>query len=190
MLSTERLNAIATEANQRPRRHDQVIAELAEMLGVIARQQPSVYVEIGTYYGGGTWAVQQVAPDTRITSSDNDSLDSRVSAKESLRALGVTATVIEGDSQDARTLDKLRALTDRVDFLFIDGDHHYEAVRRDLELYAPLVTEGGIVALHDIHSQHPDDHVGRLWAELVEGEERTSEIHANVGWGGVGLVWR
>jgi predicted O-methyltransferase YrrM len=189
-ISPEQLEAIAFEAVTNPGlKAHQVIPELAELLGLIASQQPEVYVEIGTYYGGGTWAVQQAVPNARLICIDNDSLDSGLSAKENLRALGVKATVIEADSQDAGTLAKLRKLVDRVDFLFIDGDHHEGPVRRDFALYSPLVGAGGVVALHDIHSRHPDDHVGRLWAELLEGDRRTGEIHAGVGWGGVGLVW-
>lgn len=37
----------------------------------------------------------------------------------------------------------------RVDLLFIDGDHHYDAVKRDLEDWLPLVKSGGVVMLHD-----------------------------------------
>lgn len=189
MLTRKRLFSIARRAREGPGRSHQVIAELAELLAVIARQQPEVYVEIGTYYGGGTWAVQQAAPDTTIVCIDNGSLDSSVSTEDCLKALGVNAALIEGDSQESSTLAKLQKLVHRVDFLFIDGDHHDEAVRRDFELYAPLVREGGVVALHDIHSQHPDDHVGRLWRELRASACRTTEIHAHAGWGGVGLVW-
>jgi predicted O-methyltransferase YrrM len=36
-----------------------------------------------------------------------------------------------------------------IDLLFIDGDHTYEGVKIDLELWVPLVKPGGIVAGHD-----------------------------------------
>jgi methyltransferase family protein len=36
-----------------------------------------------------------------------------------------------------------------VDFIFIDGDHSFEGLRQDWELWAPLVNRDGIVALHD-----------------------------------------
>jgi predicted O-methyltransferase YrrM len=38
----------------------------------------------------------------------------------------------------------------RLDFLFIDGDHTYEGVKQDFEMYTPLVRKGGLVAMHDI----------------------------------------
>jgi predicted O-methyltransferase YrrM len=36
-----------------------------------------------------------------------------------------------------------------VELLFIDGDHSYEAVRRDAELWLPRLMEGGTVMFHD-----------------------------------------
>lgn len=35
------------------------------------------------------------------------------------------------------------------DFIFIDGDHTYEAVAQDFELYLPKVKKGGLVFMHD-----------------------------------------
>ena len=36
------------------------------------------------------------------------------------------------------------------DLIFIDGDHSYEGVKQDFEIYSPLLAFGGIVAFHDI----------------------------------------
>ena len=36
-----------------------------------------------------------------------------------------------------------------IELLFIDGDHSYEAVRRDAELWLPRLMDGGIVMFHD-----------------------------------------
>lgn len=37
-----------------------------------------------------------------------------------------------------------------VELLFIDGDHSYEAVRRDAELWLPRLIDGGTVMFHDV----------------------------------------
>jgi predicted O-methyltransferase YrrM len=42
-----------------------------------------------------------------------------------------------------------------IDFLFIDGNHEYEAVARDFALWSRFVRVGGIVALHDAFCQWP-----------------------------------
>jgi predicted O-methyltransferase YrrM len=36
-----------------------------------------------------------------------------------------------------------------IDFVFIDGDHSYHAVKQDIEKYGDLVRQGGFLALHD-----------------------------------------
>ena len=36
-----------------------------------------------------------------------------------------------------------------IDYLHIDGDHHYEGVRLDFDLFAPLVHDDGVITLHD-----------------------------------------
>jgi len=36
------------------------------------------------------------------------------------------------------------------DLIFIDGNHTYEGVKRDFEIYSPLLNLGGIIAFHDI----------------------------------------
>ena len=41
-------------------------------------------------------------------------------------------------------------ITGPVELLFIDGDHSYETVRRDAELWLPRLIEGGTVMFHDV----------------------------------------
>ncbi|HNZ26112.1 MAG TPA: class I SAM-dependent methyltransferase [Spirochaetota bacterium] len=38
----------------------------------------------------------------------------------------------------------------KIDFLFIDGDHSYEGVKKDWDLYSPLLKPNSIVLFHDI----------------------------------------
>ena len=41
------------------------------------------------------------------------------------------------------------------DFIYIDGDHSYEAVKRDIDLYYPKVSEGGVLGGHDFCGSCP-----------------------------------
>lgn len=45
----------------------------------------------------------------------------------------------------------------RPGFVYIDGDHHYDAVRADLEAWWPYLTPGGILAGHDYMPPEYDD---------------------------------
>lgn len=51
------------------------------------------------------------------------------------------------------------------DFLFIDGDHRYESIRSDYEMYSPFVRAGGMIALHDIAEQE-NGGGHQFWSEL------------------------
>lgn len=41
-----------------------------------------------------------------------------------------------------------------IGLLWLDGNHEYDAVRRDFDEWSPFVVEGGWIALHDAH--HPE----------------------------------
>jgi predicted O-methyltransferase YrrM len=62
-----------------------------------------------------------------------------------------------------------------LDFLFIDGDHTYEAVKRDYDQWTPFLKKGGILAIHDSRMSRPGGagfHPGpsRLASERVYGQ--------------------
>lgn len=44
----------------------------------------------------------------------------------------------------------------RIDLLFIDGNHEYGSVKKDYDLWSPLVSPGGFIALHDVEAVHID----------------------------------
>jgi predicted O-methyltransferase YrrM len=62
------------------------------------------------------------------------------------------------------------------DFIFIDGNHMYDAVKRDFELYTPLVRKGGIIALHDI-GYAEEGGVHRLWDEIKARNTYENRYH-------------
>jgi len=56
----------------------------------------------------------------------------------------------------------------RIAALFIDGDHSYHGVKRDIQLYVPRVIRGGLIGFHD-YTVYPD--VERAVDELCESRE-------------------
>ena len=73
--------------------------------------------------------------------------------------------------------------------MFIDGDHTYDGVKADFEMYSPLVRKGGLFALHDIclHPPVMDCHVDKFWAELRQKYSSTTEFVENPKQGGFGI---
>lgn len=67
--------------------------------------------------------------------------------KENIKQAGVEDMVvpIKKTSEDAaREWDGTP-----IEFLWIDGDHSYEMVKLDYELWSPFLVDGGIIAFHD-----------------------------------------
>jgi cephalosporin hydroxylase len=99
--------------------------------------------------------------------------------------------MVLGDSHDTDTLYEIQSILDgdELDFLLIDGDHTYEGVKQDYDMYKHLVKPGGYIALHDINDteQHRDlnVYVCTLWDEL-EGNKKEFNVHKD--WGGIGVI--
>jgi len=54
-------------------------------------------------------------------------------------------TILKG--QSSLMINKIEET--RIDLLFIDGNHSYDSVKKDWELYSPLLISGSIVIFHD-----------------------------------------
>ena len=154
--------------------------ELSSLCRLVHRLQADTVLEVGTALGGTFYCWIQIAsPDALLLSVDlpHGSYSARhgdpETTPERLRAAakpGQRTHFIRCDSHDSNTLEQTKAeLGGReVDFLFIDGDHTYEGVRSDFEMYAPLVRDGGVVAFHDVVMHLPSAlcEVRQLWQEL------------------------
>ena len=44
----------------------------------------------------------------------------------------------------------------KIDVLFIDGDHSYEGVKSDFELYSTILSENGIIMIHDTDEKYEE----------------------------------
>jgi|SRR5581483_5934406 len=100
--------------------------------------------------------------------------------------------VVTGDSHSPEIKQQVADILgqEKLDFLFIDGDHSYEGVRADWEMYREFVREGGIVAFHDI--QHLGPKV--LWKELADEMTfkdrvfKMREFNSRLHWAGIGVI--
>jgi predicted O-methyltransferase YrrM len=165
----------------------QVRSEILELGKIMKEAAPQRILEIGTNYGGTLFLLCTLStPDAKIISLDlpfapfgggyprrKIPLFRRFSrARQKLHLLRADSHLPETKERVLRILDG-----DKLDFLFIDADHTYSGVRRDFEMYAPLVRSDGIVAFHDIvaHKRGTLSEVERFWDE-VKQQYRHREI--------------
>jgi predicted O-methyltransferase YrrM len=167
---------------------------MAELLGLIAalRKQPLLRVcEIGTFKGGTLFIWCQLAePDAKVISIDlpggafgGGYTERSVPFFESFCRAGQQLTCLRQSSHDPATRAELEKILagEQLDFLFIDGDHTYEGVKKDYDLYAPLVRSGGMIGFHDIVDRpaQPDIQVHRFWHELKQGRRHKEFIETS-----------
>jgi len=83
-----------------------------------------------------------------------------------LRRFGPRAHILRATSKEAAPQFADGAL----DFVFIDAQHHYAAVKEDLELWYPKVRQGGLLCGHDWLLDYGPPHYGvkKAVLEFVE----------------------
>ena len=171
----------------------QVRSEIAEFLAHVRVAEPRSVLEIGRGNGGTLYLLARAAaPDALLVSLDNREDDRAHFRLLRSFARGDQSVVIRrADSQSEETRDSVAKVFGprQLDLLFIDGDHAYDGVRRDYELYAPLVRPGGLIAFHDI-VDGPESAVGdvpRFWREVKESLVEPVELVESHAQGGYGI---
>jgi predicted O-methyltransferase YrrM len=136
----------------------QIHSEIVALLGIVRQLRPRRLLEIGTASGGTLFLFAAVVPTGgRLVSVDSEPFryhpcnSTRLRFYRRFARRNQTIRVLTANTHDIATVAKVKQeLGGQVDFLFIDGDHSYEGVSRDAELYLPLLRPGGIAAFHDI----------------------------------------
>jgi predicted O-methyltransferase YrrM len=60
-----------------------------------------------------------------------------------------------------------KGFTEKIDLLFIDANHEYDAVMRDFEEWSPHLKPGGIIAFHDVVTKESSQGPGRVVTERI-----------------------
>jgi predicted O-methyltransferase YrrM len=180
----------------------QVPYEINTLYDMVQQSKPRYICEIGTYRGGTLylWCKAAVQNATIISCDLPNGLDNAYSknrikfyrhfAQKKQKLYFIAA---DSHSTDTVNLVKAKLGNAQLDFLFIDGDHLYNGVRSDFELYRPLVCKGGIIAFHDILPRDlPHVQVDKFWNE-VKCHYPYQEIIAREGESanfiGIGVIW-
>lgn len=176
--------------------------EIQRLITYLVKKKPRVMLEIGTANGGTLFLFCRTTdPEGLIISLDLPGGEFgggynpwRMSLYRSFAQPKQRIHFISGDSHSSETFETVQSILrgNKIDFLFIDGDHTYEGVKRDFELFSRLVESKGMIAFHDIVPHPPELNVGvpDFWRE-VKREFRNAEFVTdwNQKWGGIGVLF-
>jgi hypothetical protein len=181
----------------------QVREEIAGLLAILGKRRIKRFMEIGTAKGGTLFlfcktfgsGASGISVDLPNGKFGGGYPEYRIPLYQSFAGNGQSLHLLRANSHDPSTLEKAKGLLGKaeLDFLFIDGDHTYEGVKRDFELYSPFVKKGGIIAMHDIAAHPPklNCHVDEFWKEAKRKYKSKELIHdRKQGWGGIGVIYK
>lgn len=156
-----------------------------EFIGLLSRVFEGAPIrnllEIGTCGGGSFFCFCRLAePDGIVISVDlpggffgGGAAKWRIRLFECFARNKQKLHLLRLNSHDNGTLKRTTSLLSgqQLDLLFIDGDHTFEGVKQDFEMYSPLVKPGGYVGFHDTLNDSPEGTnvfgvkigVGRYW---------------------------
>jgi predicted O-methyltransferase YrrM len=124
----------------------------------LARQcRGRVFVEIGSYYGASASFIASGIRRSRVGGTlycvdtwQNDTMpdwsrDTFERFSANTRPYRDIIVPLRGKSTEVA-----KCFNEPVDFLFIDGDHSYEAVKADVRAWLPKLSSNAVIVFHDI----------------------------------------
>lgn len=173
--------------------------EIYKLLKILEEKEISKLLEIGTAYGGSLFLL------SRITQSDGTIISIDLPAQfpkggypkwreklyHSFSSNSQELNLLRRNSHSIETLNEVREMFkgEPIDFLFIDGDHSYEGVKKDFNMYKELVKEKGLIAFHDIQPGPKEDVGGvpQLWEEIKQNFDNHTELINDKNQKGLGI---
>lgn len=139
----------------------------------IAHKLPynAVVVEIGTWKGKSTFCISKGLRSGKIYAIDPFNADAGldfwsqkeyadkkgeedllVNFKDTMKRFGVDKKIVAKRGYSTEFHEDF----DKIDFLFIDGDHSVEGCKTDFDLYSPKIVSGGFIAFHDFYEKRDE----------------------------------
>jgi len=172
-LSLDMVRQIATEVATF-HHHYHILYDIATTFG----DKKINYVEIGAYAGGSSCLMMQRLNTTIISVDLGEPISKGVVFENIInyKSNNNYYKYIQGNSQLQETKDlviqtlnnsKILGHTDKIDILFIDGDHSLDGVLNDFNLYKDLVNVGGYIVFDDYYDNVHSPDVKKALDEII-----------------------
>lgn len=179
----------------------QVRQEIYDLLNILKEDNLENILEIGTANGGTLFLFSRISnKNAKIISLDlpkgkwgGGYSKWRAIMYKTFSLENQNIYLLRKDSHDKKSLDEVKKILkkEKLDLLFIDGDHSYEGAKLDFDMYSPLVKKDGYVVFHDIVPDLSDTGVGvpDFWQNMKNDYEYTEIVKDwNQGGYGIGLI--
>ena len=180
----------------------QIKQEIQELLSILSEQNICTMLEIGTANGGTLYLFSRILDaNARIISLDlpkgklGGGYESyKIPFFTNFAKENQQIFLVRTDSHSPEALTAVKSILKerKIDFLFIDGDHTYEGVKIDFQMYSPLVRKCGLIAFHDIWEGPPElsGKVNDFWNEIKHTYKHQEIIGGNNQKGfGIGVLY-
>jgi len=126
--------------------------EIYKLIKHVISIKPKHVMEIGSRKGGTFYLWNRLSSGKKI-SLDLTELLPIGKKKNQVLSWGNDIYIVTGNSRNPTIVKKVKKILngEKLDFLFIDGDHRYPGVKSDYKNYKKLVKKGGWIAFHDIN---------------------------------------
>ena len=158
----------------------QIEEELYQLCKRVTDHKPKIIAEIGTWNGGTFYVWTRTNPQAeKLISIDlpdgqygGGYDEKRIKFfKEFAHGRDKNELYfIRGDSKSKDTTEKLENILKgkKIDFLYIDGDHTYEGIKKDFNIYKEYMANDGLIGFHDINTHKEGYGVVKFWNEIKE----------------------
>ena len=156
-----------------------LVTDLALLKGLAKKSTDCTYFEIGTWRGESVANVAEYAKTCFTLNLPNERLQEiglreEYISQQSFYSKGLTnVTHLKGDS----TTFDFSPYHKKCDVVFIDGDHHYDAVKRDTAIaFNLLKDENSVIVWHD-YAHTPETVRWDVFRGILEGTPQEKRKH-------------
>jgi len=140
--NTKKVSDIAAHALKSPK--------LAQLLyRIVADLQPTIIIELGTCLGVTTIYLQKAAAEAKVHTLEGSPETAAVAKETFTNAVLNNIELITGNFDD--TLPDVINNIDKVDFVFVDGNHQKDATLKYFEWCLPKVQDDTLLIFDDIY---------------------------------------
>jgi len=178
----------ASHVNNDRRRKISVIAKnvleppkLAQLLyRLVADMQPANIIELGTCLGITTLYLQKAAPNAKVYTLEGSPEIAGIAKRDFAEAGLTNIDLILGNFDD--TLPEVINGLDKLDFVFVDGNHQKDATLKYFEWCLPKVHDDTLLIFDDIYRS---EGMKEAWAQIKAHPQVT--VTVDLFW--IGLVY-